>query len=86
MSAEVKRGSRAGFARFARARLKNGPRPCQRDEAAPAAGQAQLVMQDGVNCSLRLRDGGKGGGFRRAVLVDTGQVFTSDLRNQGRAQ
>jgi hypothetical protein len=32
-----------------------------------------------------LRDGGKGGGFRRAVLVDTGQVFTSDLRNQGRA-
>jgi hypothetical protein len=33
-----------------------------------------------------LRDGGKGGGFRRAVLVDTGQVFTSDLRNQGRPQ
>jgi hypothetical protein len=31
-----------------------------------------------------LRDGGKGGGFRKAVLVDTGQVFTSDLRNQGR--
>ena len=31
-----------------------------------------------------LRDGGKGGGFRRAVLTDTGQVFTSDLRNQGR--
>jgi hypothetical protein len=33
-----------------------------------------------------LRDGGKGGGFQRAVLVDTGQVFTSDLRNQGRPQ
>ena len=32
-----------------------------------------------------LRDGGKGGGFRRAVLEGTGQVFTSDLRNQGRA-
>ena len=31
-----------------------------------------------------LRDGGKGGGFRRAVLEGTGQVFTSDLRNQGR--
>ena len=31
-----------------------------------------------------LRDGGKGGGFRRAVLVETGQAFTSDLRNQGR--
>jgi hypothetical protein len=31
-----------------------------------------------------LRDGGKGGGFRRAVLETTGQVFTSDLRNQGR--
>jgi hypothetical protein len=31
-----------------------------------------------------LRDGGKGGGFRKAVLVDTGQVFTSDLRSQGR--
>ncbi len=31
-----------------------------------------------------LRDGGKGGGFRRAVLADTGQVFTNDLRNQGR--
>ncbi|HEY5410777.1 MAG TPA: DUF6152 family protein [Caulobacteraceae bacterium] len=31
-----------------------------------------------------LRDGGKGGGFRRAVLQETGQVFTSDLRNQGR--
>ena len=32
-----------------------------------------------------LRDGGKGGGFRKAVLEATGQVFTSDLRNQGRA-
>ena len=32
-----------------------------------------------------LRDGGKGGGFRRAVLESTGQVFTSDLRNQGAA-
>ncbi len=31
-----------------------------------------------------LRDGGKGGGFRRAVLESTGQVFTSDLRNQGK--
>ena len=31
-----------------------------------------------------LRDGGKGGGFRRAVLEGTGQVFTSDLRTQGR--
>jgi hypothetical protein len=30
-----------------------------------------------------LRDGGKGGGFRKAVLVDSGQAFTSDLRNQG---
>ncbi len=27
-----------------------------------------------------LRDGAKGGGFRRVVLQDTGQVFTSDLR------
>ena len=33
-----------------------------------------------------LRDGGKGGGFRRAVLQDNGQVFTSDLRNQGKPQ
>ncbi len=32
-----------------------------------------------------LRDGGKGGGFRKAVLESTGQVFTSDLRNQGAA-
>ena len=31
-----------------------------------------------------LRDGGKGGGFRRAVLESTGQIFTSDLRNQGK--
>jgi hypothetical protein len=31
-----------------------------------------------------LRDGGHGGGFRRVVLVDTGQVLTSDLRAQGR--
>lgn len=27
-----------------------------------------------------LRDGGKGGGFERVVIKDTGQVFTSDLR------
>jgi hypothetical protein len=32
-----------------------------------------------------LRDGGKGGGFRRALVVETGQVLTSDLRNQGRS-
>ncbi len=31
-----------------------------------------------------LRDGGHGGGFRRVVLVETGQVLTSDLRNQGK--
>jgi hypothetical protein len=31
-----------------------------------------------------LRDGGKGGGFRRVRIVETGQVLTSDLRNQGR--
>jgi hypothetical protein len=31
-----------------------------------------------------LRDGGKGGGFRRALVVETGQVLTSDLRAQGR--
>jgi hypothetical protein len=31
-----------------------------------------------------LRDGGKGGGFRRVLIVDTGQVLTSDLRAQGR--
>ncbi len=31
-----------------------------------------------------LRDGGKGGGFRKVLLVDTGQVITSDLRAQGR--
>ena len=31
-----------------------------------------------------LRDGGKGGGFRRVLLIGTGQVLTSDLRAQGR--
>jgi hypothetical protein len=31
-----------------------------------------------------LRDGGKGGGFRRVLVVDTGQILTSDLRAQGR--
>jgi hypothetical protein len=31
-----------------------------------------------------LRDGGKGGGFRRVLVVETGQVLTSDLRAQGR--
>ena len=44
-----------------------------------------LKPGDKVNVDVSpLRDGGKGGGFRRAVLVDTGQVFTSDLRNQGK--
>ncbi len=32
-----------------------------------------------------LRDGGKGGGFRRVLVVETGQVLTSDLRAQGRS-
>jgi hypothetical protein len=31
-----------------------------------------------------LRDGGKGGGFRKVLVVETGQVLTSDLRTQGR--
>ena len=31
-----------------------------------------------------LRDGGKGGGFRKVLVVETGQVLTSDLRAQGR--
>jgi hypothetical protein len=31
-----------------------------------------------------LRDGGKGGAFRKATLADSGRVLTSDLRAQAR--
>ena len=33
-----------------------------------------------------LRDGGHGGGFKKALVVATGQILTSDLRNQGKPQ